>query len=101
MAPAPLIADAPAAMLESAVRGLGKRLVVFDLLQSGLQGRPDSRDGIAARVKLLRRVRHAGDLDQGLAQLLRVALLRAVVGRPHVFGLCPRRRSLRWRCWAI
>src|SRR3954447_10155288 len=51
--------------LKSTVRGPGKRLIVFDLLQAGLQGRRDHREGVAARVKLFRRVRHAGDLDEG------------------------------------
>ena len=74
-------------LLEIAVRGLGKLLVILDLSQAGLQRRPDHREGIAARVKLFRRVRHAGDLDEGLAQLLRVALLRAVVCRPRLLDV--------------
>ena len=46
---------------------LEKLVVSLDLLQAGLQGRPDHRDGIAARVKLFRWVRHVGDCDLGLA----------------------------------
>src|SRR2546426_12512428 len=34
-------------VLETAVRGLGKRLVVFDLLQAGVQGRRDHHGGLA------------------------------------------------------
>ena len=66
-------------LLKVAVRRLRQCFVLFDLLKAGLQGRADSSDGIAAGVKLFRRVRYAGDLDEGIAQLRRVAQSRAVV----------------------
>jgi len=37
------------------------------LLQAGLQGRRDQREGMAARVNLFRRVPHSGDVDQRLS----------------------------------
>ena len=74
-------------LLECAVRGLGESFIGTYFLQPGLKGRHNHGEGIASREKLFRRVRHPGNLDQSLAQLRRVTLLRTVVGRPHLLDL--------------
>src|SRR2546430_8008473 len=71
--------------------GLGQRLVSTCLLQPLLYRWRNHVKGITAGDEHLWRIWHRGNFDKRVAQLRRVARLRAVILRPHFLGRALRR----------
>ena len=71
--------------------GLGQRLVSACLPQPLLYRRRNHVKGISAGDEHFWRIWHSGNFDKRVAQLRRVAGLRAVILRPHVLGRALRR----------
>ena len=71
--------------------GLGQRLVSTCLLQPLLYRWRNQVKGITAGDEHLWRIWHRGNFDKRVAQLRRVARLRAVILRPHFLGRALRR----------
>jgi hypothetical protein len=60
-------------------------------VQPGLEHRRYHREGVASSEELFRRLLHASNFDQNLAQLRRITLLLAMIGRPRLLDVALRR----------
>ena len=77
----------PDLISERPICRLGQLFVCAQFLKASFENRRDDRKGIAARHELFWRIFHPGDLHEDVAELRGIALLLAVIARPHVFGL--------------